>query len=200
MVDRIVGNVEGDVGHDPACGIAQPFLQPPEQIASELIVFPEHGDLPVGIADLDIVCEHAPLGAKRRLPAHGPRKRSWMRPFLVAGGDEQLRDFSLVEILAGREIVRRAKRAEHQEHLLLLNQFARPRHSFPGVGAVIDGHELDLAPVDAAALVDHLEKRGFRLSDSGKCRHRTGIGHDVADADFGLISGILLRHRGSRRQ
>ena len=65
-----------------------------------------------------------------------------------------------------------------------LDQLARPLHGVPRVRAVIDGNEFDLAPVDAAAIVDHVEIAGFSPADRRKCRERAGIGHDVADPDF----------------
>ena len=105
--------------------IAEPFLQSPEQIAAELVVLPEHGDLAVRIGGLDVVGVDPPLGAERRLPAHRPGKLLRMRPLLVAGRDKELRDLLLVEISPRRQIARRAERAEHQEHVLLLDQITR---------------------------------------------------------------------------
>ena len=160
-VDGVVGNVESKVGNNPACGIAETLAQSFVQVAPELIVLPEHRDLAIGIGDLDIVCEYPALGPERRLPSHRPWKAPGMRPFLVAGSDEQLRDLFLVEVLAGGEIVRRAERAEHEEHFFLLDQLARPLHCVPRARAVVDGNEFDPAPVDTAALVDHVEIRGF---------------------------------------
>ena len=104
-VDGIVRHIEGAVGDDQAGSIAEPFPQSAKQVASELVVLPEHGDLAVGIGGLDIVGKDPSLGAECRLPAHGPGKFSRMRPFLAAGGDEQLRNLALIEVLAGRKIV-----------------------------------------------------------------------------------------------
>jgi len=46
-VDRIVGKIESEIGNDHLGPIAEPFLQPPEQILPELIVLPEHRDIPL---------------------------------------------------------------------------------------------------------------------------------------------------------
>ena len=74
-------------------GSAQSLLQSAEQVAAELVVLPEHGDLAIGIGGLDVIGVDLSLGAKCRLPAHRPRKAFWMRPFLVAGRDKELRHF-----------------------------------------------------------------------------------------------------------
>ena len=74
-------------------GDAQALLQSAEEIAAELVVLPEHGDLAVGIGGLDVIGVDPSLGAERRLPAHRPGKAFRMRPLLVAGRDEELGDF-----------------------------------------------------------------------------------------------------------
>ena len=184
-IDRHI-RLDGDISHDHAGGDAEPFLQSPEQIASELIVLPEHRDLAIGIGGLDVIGVNPSLGAKRRLPAHGPRKPLRMRPLLVAGRDKELRHFLLVEIGPRRQIARRAERAEHQQHVLLLDQLTCVLGCHPRIGAVVTGDEFDLATVDAAAIIDHVEIGGFGPADRRERSQRPGIGHDVADADFGI--------------
>ena len=52
--------------------------------------------------------------------------------------------------------------------------------------AVIVGDEGDLAAVDAALVVDHLEIGDLRLADHAVGRGRTAIGHGLAELDFGV--------------
>ena len=42
------------------------------------------------------------------------------------------------------------------------------------------------SPIDAAALIDHVEIGGLRPSDRRERGQRAGIGHNVADADFNV--------------
>ena len=143
-----------------------------------------------------------PSERNERLPAHGPGKRLGLAQLLVAGGDEQLRDFLLVQVPARGNIAGRAERPEHQMHVVLLDEVAGQLQRGRGIGIVVAGDEADLAAVDAAAIVDHVEIGGLRLADRAEFRERPRIGHDVADADFlvgriGLIR-TLLRHRPER--
>src|SRR6185437_346185 len=51
--------------------------------------------------------------------------------------------------------------------------------------AVVEGDQIDLAPVDAAALVDHPEIADLALAERAESGHRATIGHGLADPDFG---------------
>ena len=139
------------------------------------------------------------LGAERRLPAHGPRKLFRMRPLLVAGGNEELRDLSLVEI--GR--VARLPGVPNEPNISSTFSSRPDRASAQSpsrIGAVVEGDEFDLSSVDAAALVDHVEIGGLRPADGGKRSQRPGIGHDVADADFIVRPAGIGSLLGSQRK
>jgi hypothetical protein len=71
-------------------------------------------------------------------------------------------------------------------HALLLDELPGMFGCRARIGTVVAGDEFDLAPVDAAALVDHVEISGFRPADRSEGGQRAGVGHDVADADFGV--------------
>ena len=74
----------------------------------------------------------------------------------------------------------------------------------PGIGTVVAGDEPDLPPVDAAAIIDHVEIGGLRPADRRKRGQRAGVGHDIADADFRVrragVLGLLGRDRGGREE
>ena len=99
-----------------------------------------------------------------------PGKRLRIAPFLVAGSDEQLRNFLFVQIGPQRQIAGRAERAEHQQHVVIVDQFAGLRIGQLGIGVVVVGDEPDLAAIDAAALVEHVEIGGFGCGRSWRRR------------------------------
>jgi hypothetical protein len=66
------------------------------------------------------------------------------------------------------------------------------------VGVVILD-QIELAAVDAALLVDHLEVGGLRLADAGIGRRRARERNGLADLDFGIArAGIVLLLRTCR--
>jgi hypothetical protein len=124
-----------------------------------------------------------------------------MRPLLVAGSDKELRDAPLVEIGSRRQIARRAERSEHQVHALLLDQFTGVFDRRSRIRAVVARDEPDLAAVDPAAFIDHVEIGGLGPSDRSERRQRSGVRHDVADADFGIgHAGSPGRLQGGQQQ
>src|SRR5882762_5769045 len=82
-----IRKIERGVGDDHPRPIAEPLLQSLEQISSELIALPEHGDLALRIRGLDVLHIYAPLGPKGRLPTHGPGKRLGISELVVSGCD-----------------------------------------------------------------------------------------------------------------
>jgi hypothetical protein len=67
-----------------------------------------------------------------------------------------------------------------------LDQLADLLHGLRRRIAVVIGDEVDLAAVDAALVVDHLEIGFFGLADDAIGRRRTAVRHDVADLDLGI--------------
>jgi hypothetical protein len=197
----LVVEVEGDVDEHEPVEVAETFLDALVEHAPELVVLPEHHDLLPGIIGLDVVGVDAPLRPERRLPAHGPGKRLGLAQLLVARGEEKLRDLLLVQIPARGEIPGRAERAEHEMDVVLLHQIAGQLQCGRRIGIVVAGDEADLASVDAAARIDHVEIGGLRRPDRAEFRERPRIRHDIADADFVVACGlvcVLLRHRAER--
>ena len=120
-------------------------------------------------------------------------------PFVGAGGDEELRHLVVVEVALDRGVRRRAEGIECRQHLILLDQLA---HQFDGLRraiAVVAGDEVDLAAVDAALLVDHVEVAGLRLADRAVARSRAAVRHGVAELDLGVAgAGSVLARRQSQ--
>ena len=82
-----------------------------------------------------------------------------------AGGNEELWHLVVIAILPDRKVGRGAERLEQERHLFLLDE---PPHLLDRLGravGVVDADEIELAAVDPALLVDHLEVGGLRAPD-----------------------------------
>ena len=79
-----------------------------------------------------------------------------------------------------------------------LDQLARQLDRLRRAVAVVVGDEVDLAAVDAALVVDHLEVGGDRLADRAVGRGRPAVRHGVADLDLGVARArvVFLLRRG----
>ncbi|KAG5719640.1 hypothetical protein E4T56_gene17499, partial [Termitomyces sp. T112] len=98
-----------------------------------------------------------------------------------------------VQVLLDRGIGGRAERIEHGQHLVALDQLADLFDGLRRRVAVVIADEVDLATVDAALVVDHLEIGFFGLADDAIGRRRTAVRHDVADLDLGVgCAGVVF--------
>src|SRR5260370_17965347 len=73
---------------------------------------------------------------------------------------------------------------EDEQHLLLLDQLAHLLHRLGRAVAVVERDEVDLAAVDAALIVDHLEIGGLGPPDRPVGGGGTAIRPDVATLGF----------------
>ena len=199
---RIHGRIGGFVGlgGDDHLGrlVAQPLAQADQVVLAEIVVLIEHGDLGVRYVLEDVAGINARLDLVAGLPAHGPGKLFGIVPLVGAGGDEHLRHFVVVQIAADCAVGRRAERVEQRQHVVFLDQLA---HHFDGLRraiAVVAADEVDLAAVDAALLIDHVEVGGLRLADGAVGRSRAAIGHSVAELDLGVAGAGSVLARGQR--
>ena len=92
-----------------------------------------------------------------------------------------------------RRVRRCAKRAKEKRDLFRLDQ---PAHLLDGLWravGVVEADESDLAPVDPALFVDHLEIGGFGATNHTVGGERPAIGHGLPDLDFrvGDAWGVL---------
>src|SRR5208282_1938190 len=100
-----------------------------------------------------------------RLPAHGPWKMLGIAPLGRTSGDKELRHFLRVHVLLDRGIARCAETLEDEKYLLLLDQLADLLNGpWRGI-SVVHTDEIDLAAIDPALVVDHLEVSGLRAAD-----------------------------------
>ena len=192
-VDRRLRNLVAFLGDDRRCLGAEAVLEPLEVVLAEIVVLVEHDDLGVRLFLHQVFRIDQRFALIAGLPSDGPRKVLRIVPLGGAGGDEQLRHLLGVQIFLDRGVGRRAERVEHHQHLVALDQLA---HLFDGlrrtVGVVV-GDELDLAPVDAAVFVDHLEIGFFGLADDAIGGGGAAVGHDVTDLDLGIgRTGVIL--------
>jgi hypothetical protein len=100
-----------------------------------------------------------------------------------------------------RGLRRRAERAEQGQHFLLLDQppggFDRLRRA---VG-IVHGEELDLAAVDAALFVQHLEIGFADPAEHAVQRTRAAVRHGLPQLDFsvGRTGIVFFLRRGDAR-
>ena len=96
-----------------------------------------------------------------------------------------MRDVLALQIFRDRGVMSGADRGEDQRDLVAFDQPSRLLHRLRRRVAVVERDQIDLAAVDAAALVDHLEIADLALAERAERRHRPAIGHGLADLDFG---------------
>ena len=105
-----------------------------------------------------------------------------------------------VEIGPHRDVGRRADLAIHQQHLVLLDEAAGLLDRLGRAVAVVERDEIDLAPVDAALVVDHGEIAGHLALDRAGRRDRARKGPGIAELDLGVgRAGIVFAGRKRRR-
>jgi hypothetical protein len=86
-----------------------------------------------------------------------------------------------------------------QRDLVALHQAPRLLHRLRRRVAIVERNQVDLAAIDAAALVQHLEIADLALAERAERRYRTAVGHGLADLDFaGADAAHLGRVRGKR--
>ena len=203
VVDGRLRGLEAFFRDDHGSGlVAETVLQALQVVLAVIVVLIEHGDLGVGLFLQNIFGVDPRLALVARLPAHGPREVLRIVPLGGAGGDEKLRHLLGVHVFVDRRIGRRAERIEDEQNLVALDELARLLDRLGRAIAVVIADEVDLAAVDAAGVVDHLEIGGLGLADHAISGSRPAIGHDIADLDFGVgRAGVvfLLRQRAAAR-
>jgi hypothetical protein len=112
------------------------------------------------------------LGLVVGIVAHRPGEVLRVGEFRCTGCGEELRHFLAIEIFLDGGVRRRADDLESEQDLVALDEFA---HLFDGfrwrIGVVILD-QIELAALDAALFVDHLEIGSLRLADAGVGRRR----------------------------
>src|ERR1700722_5436862 len=96
---------------------------------------------------------------------------------------KSLRHLVVVEILPNCGVRRGPHRIEQERDLLLLDQPADLLNCFWGAISIVEANEIDLAAVDPALLVDHLEVGGLSAADDPIGRGRPTVRHGLADLE-----------------
>ena len=130
--------------------------------------------------------ENARLGRIERQARHGPFEVLRIVPFRRAGVEQQLRHALRVEIFVHGGLRRGAERAEQRQHLFLLDQPPRRLDAFRRAVGVVHGEELDLAAVDAALFVQHLEIGFADPAEHAVERAGAAVRHGLAQLDLGV--------------
>ena len=198
-VDGRVGDLVGRLGDDHRPGlVAEPGLDAVEIVLAEIVVLIEHADLGGGMLLQNVLPVDAALGEVVGIVSHGPGEVLRIGEFGCAGRGEQLRHFFGVQVFLNRGVGRRADDLERQQHLVVFDQLADLLDGLRRRIGVVILDELDLAAVDAALLIDHVEIGGLRLADRGIGRSGTRERHGLADLDLGVRGAgiILLLGRG----
>jgi hypothetical protein len=87
-----------------------------------------------------------------------------------------------------------------QQDVVFLDKAARQLQGGRRIGFVVLRDEAHLAAVDPAALVDHLEIRGFGFSDRSEDLQTPAIGHNVPYANFSVGHARFAHALGDRAQ
>jgi hypothetical protein len=124
-------------------------------------------------------------------------RRLVIAPAVGAAHDEQLRNFSLVEIFRDLELSGRPNRTESEGDVVHFDQLARLVPGSPCQEAVVDTDQVDLAAIDATLIVDHLHVGLLGQADRREPGARAGIRHGLADLDLAI--GHPRRVLGCRR-
>ncbi len=197
---QIIGLLHDHLGG--AAGVLQNLLEGAEEIAAEIVVLVEDADLGVRLHVDDVPGQNTRFGRIERQARHGPFVVLRIVPFRGAGVEQQLRHALGIEIFVHGGLRRGAERAEQRQHFVLLDQPPRRLDAFRRAVGVVHGEELDLAPVDAALLVDHLEIGFADAPQHAIDRAGTGMRHGLAELDFGIAGAdivFFLRRPDERR-
>jgi len=168
-----------------------------------IIVLVKDADLGVGVFFEDVAGVDPGLTLIGRLKADRPREMFGVAPFCRAGGEQQVRHLFLVHVFVDRGIGRGAGGIEQEQHLVALDQLAHLLDRLRRAIGVVVGKEVDLAAIDAALAVDHLEEGGLALPDRAVRGTRAAVGAGVADLDLGVGSADIVvlfgpRHAGDQ--
>ena len=132
------------------------------------------------------------FGRIERQARHGPFVVLRIVPFRRAGVEQQLRHALGIEIFVHGGLRRGAERAEQRQHFLLLHQPPRRLDAFRRAVGVVHGEEFDLAPVDAALFVQHLEIGFADPPQHAVERTRAAMRHGLAELDFGVARARIV--------
>ena len=105
---------------------------------------------------------------------------------LCAGGQEKVRNAFAVKVFLDRYVGRRSQRAGYRKNLVRLDEPSCLFERFRRTECVIERDQVNVAAVDAAKVVDHLEIGDLRQAVGGGRRCRAAVIGGGAELDFGV--------------
>ena len=192
-IDGRVGDLVGGFRHDHGRGlVAEAGLQPIQVILAEVVVLVEHADLGIRILLQNVLAVDAALDEVVRIVSHRPGEVLGIGEPRRAGGGVKLRHLLGVEVFLHGGVRRCADDLEGQQHFVAFDQLAHLLDGFRRAVGVIILNQVDLAAVDAARIVDHLDIGRLGLADGGIRRCRPGERHGLPDLDFGIACARVV--------
>jgi hypothetical protein len=136
-----------------------------EQVFAEIVVLIKHANPRVRLGRQDVLGVDARFRAITRQERHRPGIVPRVVEHAGAGCDEERRNLIVIEILADGRVGRGPDGVEQERDLLLLDEAAHLLDRLRRAIGVVEADEVDLATIDAALLVDHLEIGGLSAAD-----------------------------------
>src|SRR5262249_29522558 len=186
-IDRGIRELVGRFRDGRGVFVAQHVAQAGRIVVTELSVLMEDTDFWIWIL-LENVSRVKTRGQSIAREYAGDRvgRRLVIAPAIGAARDEQLRNFSLVEIVRDRELSGRPNRTIGKGDVLHFDELARLVAGSPRQEAVVGTDQVDLATIDAALIVDHLHVGLLGQTERREPGARTGIRHGLADLDLSI--------------
>ena len=189
-IREIVGLLHDHLGG--AAGIFQRLLERAEEIAAEIVILIENTDLGVRLHRDHVLGQDTRFGRIERKTCHGPFVILGIVPFGRAGVEQKLRHALGIEIFVHGGLRRGTQRAVEREHLVLLDQATRGFDAFRRAIGIVHGEEGDLAPVDTALVVEHLEIGFPNAAQHAIERARAAMRHGLSDLDLGVAGAEVV--------
>ena len=120
-------------------------------------------------------------------------------PAAGAARREQLRDLLGVEVFLRGDVRAGAEHREHRQHLVALGEAPHLLDRLRRRIAVVHAEQLDLAAVDAALVVEHLEIGDLGAANRGIGGGRSRVGHGLPELDRRVgRAGVVVSGRRGR--
>src|ERR1700677_2417672 len=163
---------------------ANNILEADQIVLAEAIVLIEHRDLRVWLGCEDVPSVNMRLSLVVGNAADGPGEMLGIGKHRRAGQHEKLGHLVVVAILPDRCVWRRAESVGQKGDMLLLDQPPHLLNRLRRAIGVVEADEIDLAAVNPALIVDHLEIGSLGAADHAKGGCGPAVGYCLPDLDF----------------
>ena len=200
-VDGWVGNFIGGLRNDQSRLRAESRAQTLEIILPEIVVLVENADLCLRLGFEDVFGDDAAFGLEVGIERNGPGKLIGIVEAASSRRDEELRHLLGIEIFLDGDVRRGPYRTDLGKDADILDELSGLLDGFRRTVGVVELSEADLASIDPAPLIEHVEvaehcpsspraKRGRRAAER---RRLTEL--DLGVAGSGIISVLGKRGR-----